>query len=149
MTGSNAFALTGRDCTNTGGLKHQTQPLMGATRLASEKYAAIFSRVRISLLFSIPTLDASPPLVLAFFKQSICPTNKTELQHHAVAPSKLLIIILISRISLLLSAHIRAIKVPTPCCRSQGRCPCSHASPCCPVPYRQIPLGLGGRRFAP
>ena len=53
--------------------KHPTQPLMGATRLASEKYAAIFSRVRISLLFSIPTRDASPPLVLAFFKQSICP----------------------------------------------------------------------------
>ena len=40
---------------------------MGATRLASEKMQLLFSRVRIIPPFSIPTRDASPPLVLAFF----------------------------------------------------------------------------------
>ena len=42
-------------------------PLMGATRPASEKIQLLFSRVRIIPPFSIPTRDASPPLVLAFF----------------------------------------------------------------------------------
>ena len=62
MTGSNAFALTGRDCTNTGGLKHQTQPLMGATRLASGKDAAIIYRVP----FSTPTRDEAADKIAVY-----------------------------------------------------------------------------------
>ncbi len=43
----------------------KTLPLMGATRLASEKMQLLFSRVRFYPTFSIPTRDASPPLEVA------------------------------------------------------------------------------------
>ena len=46
----------------------ETQALMGATRLASGKYAAIInsSSARILTPISIPKQDASPPLEVAF-----------------------------------------------------------------------------------
>ena len=46
----------------------ETQALMGATRLASGKYAAIInsSSARILTPNSIPKQDASPPLEVAF-----------------------------------------------------------------------------------
>ena len=40
---------------------------MGATRLASGKNAAIIQQNSYFFSFSVPTRDASPPLVLAFF----------------------------------------------------------------------------------
>ena len=51
---------------NVNGLKHQTLPLMGATRLASGIVQLLFSGV--SFLFIFPTRDASPPLELAFLQ---------------------------------------------------------------------------------
>ena len=62
---------------------HQTQALMGATRLASGikakvntpnkgSHAALITRLSVNFCLKIPTRDASPPLVLAFSGSVLC-----------------------------------------------------------------------------
>ena len=62
------------------GLK--TIPLMGATRLASGKYAAIInsSSARILTPISIPKQDASPPLEVAFSAFGLLLTSSAAVQ---------------------------------------------------------------------